>query len=69
LRAGGISPLALINKGFSVVLDSSAKDISEIHISGGQRGLNIKMKATDILELTKGKFAEVSRPQTSDQET
>src|SRR5215510_11283137 len=39
LQAGGISPLALINKGFQVIIDSSAKDFSEIYISGGQRGL------------------------------
>ena len=69
LRAGGISPLALINKGFSVLVDSSAREISEIHISGGQRGLNIKLKAKDLLELTKGRYADVSRLQISDQNT
>jgi Cys-tRNA(Pro)/Cys-tRNA(Cys) deacylase len=67
LLAGGISPLALINKGFSVVVDSSAQEISEIHISGGQRGLNIKLKAKDLLELTRGRYAEISRLQISDQ--
>src|SRR5688572_8173914 len=41
LQAGGISPLALINRGFQVVIDSLAQSHSEIHISGGQRGLKI----------------------------
>ena len=43
LQAGGISPLALLNKGFQVVLDASAREQAEIHVSGGQRGLNIRL--------------------------
>lgn len=62
LQAGGISPLALINKGFQVVIDSSARDFSEIHISGGQRGLNIKLPVADLAKLTNARFANVSRP-------
>ena len=61
LQAGGISPLALINKGFQVVLDSSAQRYSEIHISGGQRGLNIKLPVVDLVRLTKARIAAVSR--------
>ena len=52
LQAGGISPLALINKGFQVVLDSSAKEFREIHISGGQRGLNIRLPVEALVSLT-----------------
>src|SRR6266542_1115453 len=36
LQAGGISPLALINKGFQVVIDSAAQGYEKIYISGGQ---------------------------------
>jgi Cys-tRNA(Pro)/Cys-tRNA(Cys) deacylase len=61
LQAGGISPLALINKGFQVVLDSSAQNYSEIHISGGQRGLNIKLPVSDLVRLTKARLAPVSK--------
>lgn len=61
LKAGGISPLALINKGFAVLIDVSARPGTEIHISGGQRGLNIKLAVDDLAELTKAKFAGVSR--------
>ena len=61
LQAGGISPLALINRGFQVVLDSSAQNHSEIHISGGQRGLNIKLPVADLIRLTKGRLALISR--------
>ena len=59
LQAGGISPLALINKGFQVVIDSSAQNYSEIHISGGQRGLNIKLAVDDLVKLTNARFAWV----------
>jgi Cys-tRNA(Pro)/Cys-tRNA(Cys) deacylase len=60
LRAGGISPLALINKGFQVVIDSSAQALGEIHISGGQRGLNIKLSADALAKLTNARFVDVT---------
>ena len=61
LLAGGISALALVNKGFKVVIDESAQDFTEIHVSGGQRGLNIKLGVSDLAELTKARFAAVTR--------
>lgn len=59
LQAGGISPLALINKGFQVVIDSSAQNYPEIHISGGQRGMNIKLPVADLIKLTKSRVASI----------
>ena len=59
LQAGGISPLALINKGFQVVIDSSAQNFSGIHVSGGQRGINIRLSPTDLAKLTNARFAVV----------
>lgn len=61
LQAGGISPLALINKGFQVVIDSSAQAFTEIYISGGQRGLNIQLGVQDLAKLVNAKFGDVSR--------
>ena len=61
LQAGGISPLALVNKGFQVVIDSSARNFAEIHVSGGQRGLNIRLAASDLAKLTNARFASVCR--------
>ena len=63
LQAGGISPLALLNKGFQVIIDSSAGNYSEIHISGGQRGLNIKLPVVDLIKLTNARVASISRPE------
>jgi len=52
LQAGGISPLALINRGFQFVIDMSAREHNEIHISGGERGLNIRLLVDDLIDLT-----------------
>jgi Cys-tRNA(Pro)/Cys-tRNA(Cys) deacylase len=60
LQAGGISPLALINKGFTVVVDTSIEGRPTIHISGGQRGLNIRMKAVDLIQLTHARVAPIT---------
>lgn len=61
MQAGGISPLALINKGFQVVIDSLAQDYPEIYISGGQRGLDIKLAVTDLVKLTNARLAHISK--------
>jgi Cys-tRNA(Pro)/Cys-tRNA(Cys) deacylase len=62
LQAGGISPLALLNKGFQVVIDSVAQTRVEIHVSGGQRGLNIRLSVKALADLTHARFANVSIP-------
>ena len=59
LQAGGISPLALINKGFQVVIDATAQGQKEIHVSGGQRGLNICLPVKALAQLTNARFASV----------
>ena len=59
LQAGGISPLALINKGFQVVLDSSAQNYPQIHVSGGQRGLNIRLPVDALVKLTNARLEKI----------
>jgi Cys-tRNA(Pro)/Cys-tRNA(Cys) deacylase len=61
LQAGGISPLALLNKGFQVVLDSSAQAYAEIHVSGGQRGLNIRLPVQALIELTNARITPITQ--------
>lgn len=60
LQAGGISPLALIHKGFQVLVDESAQALGEIYISGGQRGLNIRLPLCDLLALTSGRLETIT---------
>ncbi len=62
LQAGGISALALLNKGFQVILDKSARAYEEIHVSGGQRGLNLRLAVKDLVRITRAKVEHVSRP-------
>lgn len=61
LQAGGISPLALLNRGFQVVIDLSAQSLSEFYISGGQRGLNIRLAPAALALLVNAKFAAITR--------
>jgi Cys-tRNA(Pro)/Cys-tRNA(Cys) deacylase len=61
LQAGGISPLALINKGFQVVIDSTAQEYEKIYISGGQRGLDIQLPVADLAKLTNARFGSISK--------
>lgn len=65
LQAGGISPLALLNRGFQFILDQSAANLEYIHISGGQRGLNIRLSPGDLVKLTNARTAPVSGPVTN----
>jgi Cys-tRNA(Pro)/Cys-tRNA(Cys) deacylase len=60
LQVGGISALALINRGFDVVLDRNAERYASdgIYVSGGQRGLNVKIKPADLVTLTGGRLLD-----------
>ena len=60
LQAGGISALALINKGFQVVIDDSAMGIEEIVVSAGQRGLQVRISPLDLVHLTNARFSAIS---------
>lgn len=62
LQTGGISALALINKGFRILLDSSANELDWMNVSGGQRGINIKLQVKDFVKITKARIASISRP-------
>jgi Cys-tRNA(Pro)/Cys-tRNA(Cys) deacylase len=66
LQAGGISPLALINKGFQVVVDSAAQKYLEVHVSAGQRGLNIRLPVADLIKLTNARVASISKAENVD---
>lgn len=62
LQVGGISALALINKGFDVALDRAAEAFHDagIYVSGGQRGLNIRIAPRDLIALTGARLVDAS---------
>jgi Cys-tRNA(Pro)/Cys-tRNA(Cys) deacylase len=53
LLVGGISPLALLHKGFRIFIDRSAFDHDTIYLSAGQRGINVSLATADLLRVTK----------------
>ncbi|HFE66321.1 MAG TPA: aminoacyl-tRNA deacylase [Chloroflexi bacterium] len=60
LQVGGISPLALLNKGFRVYLDTAAREQAQIYVSAGQRGQQIKLSAVDLVKVTGAKWGAVT---------
>jgi Cys-tRNA(Pro)/Cys-tRNA(Cys) deacylase len=61
LQTGGISPLALLNRRFQVIIDITAQSFEDIYISGGQIGLNICLATLALIELTNADLADISR--------
>ncbi len=62
LQAGGISPFALINKGFQFLLAEESRQFEKIYLSGGQRGLSIYLAVEDIVQLIHPKVDKISHP-------
>jgi len=59
LQTGGISPLALINKGFDVYLDDSATRFTEIALSAGERGAQVFLPVSDLIKLTRARLVKL----------
>ncbi|HEX8229468.1 MAG TPA: aminoacyl-tRNA deacylase [Chloroflexia bacterium] len=62
LLVGGISPLALLQKGFRILIDGSVLGLDRIYISGGQRGVNLSLAAADLLKVTRASPVVAARP-------
>jgi Cys-tRNA(Pro)/Cys-tRNA(Cys) deacylase len=60
LQTGGISPLALINKGFDVYLDARARAYETIAVSAGERGVNIELPVAELVKLTRARWVDVA---------
>lgn len=61
LLVGGISPLALLQKGFRIFIDESAPRLERIYLSGGQRGVNLSLAAADLLKVTGATLVAAAR--------
>jgi len=57
---GGISALALTNKGFDVALYTSALNHETIVVSAGERGAQIELAPADFIKLTRARMAELA---------
>jgi Cys-tRNA(Pro)/Cys-tRNA(Cys) deacylase len=56
LQVGGISALALLNKGFEICIDRAALDLAYVHVSAGQRGANLRLSPADLKALTNARL-------------
>ena len=66
LQVGGISPLALLQKGFRIFIDTSALPLEKIYLSGGQRGVNLSVSPADIVKVTGAMPVTTSPPSPAD---
>ncbi|WP_416139282.1 Cys-tRNA(Pro) deacylase [Halomonas sp. HK25] len=57
---GGISPLGQKRR-LATFLDESAESLAAIHVSGGRRGLEIRLAPTDLARLTGARLAPLAR--------
>jgi Cys-tRNA(Pro)/Cys-tRNA(Cys) deacylase len=60
LKVGGISALALLNKGFDIYIDEWIEVLDFVLVSAGQRGINLRMAAEDLLRATSAQIVDVS---------
>jgi Cys-tRNA(Pro)/Cys-tRNA(Cys) deacylase len=60
LQVGGISALALLDRGFQVCVDRAAQTMTSFIVSAGQRGMNLRLRLDDFIRLTKARFVDVS---------
>jgi Cys-tRNA(Pro)/Cys-tRNA(Cys) deacylase len=60
LQVGGISALALINRGFDICLDASAQGLEKIHVSAGVRGMDIEIGVNDLISVTRAKVVRAT---------
>ncbi len=61
LKVGGIGALALTQKQWDVVLDSSARAHDSILVSAGQRGINLRVPVNDLIRILQARLAAVTQ--------
>jgi Cys-tRNA(Pro)/Cys-tRNA(Cys) deacylase len=58
LQVGGISALALLNKGFDVYIDQAAQALDQITVSAGRRGVNLRLSVPDLVRVTGARWVD-----------
>jgi Cys-tRNA(Pro)/Cys-tRNA(Cys) deacylase len=61
LKVGGISALALLNRGFDVYADEPAMLLDEFVVSAGQRGLNLRLAVEAFMQVTGAGWLDAGR--------
>lgn len=58
LQVGGISALAVLNRGFDIYIERTAESLPFIHISAGERGANVRLQVADLIQVTGAKLGD-----------
>jgi Cys-tRNA(Pro)/Cys-tRNA(Cys) deacylase len=66
LQTGGIGALALTHKRWGVYLDQAAQAHDAILVNAGARGVNLKVKVSDLVQVLNAKVIEVTDPPADD---
>jgi Cys-tRNA(Pro)/Cys-tRNA(Cys) deacylase len=56
LQVGGISALALLNKGFQICILREAQTLDHIVVSAGRRGVDLRLRVEDLIRVTGAKL-------------
>lgn len=60
LKVGGISPLMLTDKGWTVFLDKPATELQNIVLSAGQKGTQVRVPVLPLITLLRARIVDVS---------
>jgi Cys-tRNA(Pro)/Cys-tRNA(Cys) deacylase len=60
LQVGGISALALLNRGFDICLDRAAQDLDRVWVSAGQRGVDLHLAVSDLVRVTAARWVDAT---------
>jgi Cys-tRNA(Pro)/Cys-tRNA(Cys) deacylase len=60
LQVGGISALALVNRGFEVYIDRAATELSHVLVSAGCRGVDLMLRVEDLIRITRARVIEAT---------
>ncbi len=60
LQVGGISALALLQRGFQVCIDRPAPKQDQVVVSAGRRGVNLRLTVADLIRVTGARVADAT---------
>jgi Cys-tRNA(Pro)/Cys-tRNA(Cys) deacylase len=60
LQVGGISALALLNRGFDVYIDRAAQGLEQILVSAGKRGIDLRLAVPDLVRVTGAQWVDAT---------
>jgi Cys-tRNA(Pro)/Cys-tRNA(Cys) deacylase len=60
LQVGGISALALMNRGFDIHIDLGARHLERVAVSAGRRGINLLLSVPDLIRVTQATWVDAT---------